>query len=60
MSRIIAACITKITNILIKNAEDFATVMRVYNLLESGSLWNYYRDEITCVDDDASNGIGKT
>ena len=43
-----------------KNAEDFATVMRVYNLLESGSLWNYYRDEINRVDDDASNGIGKT
>ena len=38
--------------------------MSVYNLLEysqnysmtSGSLWNYYRDEIDDVDDNASDG----
>ena len=39
--------------------------MPMYNLLEysqnyswmtSGSLWNYYRDEIDDVDDNASNG----
>ena len=51
--------------------------MPMYNLLEysdnyymtSGSLWNYYRDEIDDAEDDASNGksfkykikvIGKT
>ena len=38
--------------------------MSMYNLLEyrdnysmaSGSLWNYYRDEIDSVDDNASHG----
>ena len=37
-----------------ENAEDLDIVMSIYNLLEyngnyymaSGSLWNYYRDEI--------------
>ena len=52
------SCISKIDNTLIENAE----VMPIYNLLEctdnysktSGSLWNYYRDEIDGADDDAS------
>ena len=43
-----------INNTFIDNAEDFDTVMPMYNLLEysknysvtSGSLRNYYRDEI--------------
>ena len=55
--------ISKINNILIENAEDLDIVMPMYNLLEysqsysmtSGSLWNYYRDEID-VDDNASDG----
>ena len=42
------SCISKINNTLIDNAEDFDTVMPMYNLLEysksysitSGSLWN--------------------
>ena len=52
------SCISKIDNTLIENAE----VMPIYNLLEytdnysktSGSLWNYYRDEIDGADDNAS------
>ena len=43
---------------------DFDIVMPMYNLLEysqhysmiSESLWNYYRDEIDDVDDNASHG----
>ena len=42
-------------NAIIENAEDLDIVMPMYNLLEysknysktSGSLWNYYRDELT-------------
>ena len=48
------SCISKISNTFIDNVEDLDSVMPVYNLLEysdnysktSGSLWNYYRDEI--------------
>ena len=48
---------------LMNSAEDLYIVMPMYNLLEyssnysmkSGSLWNYYRDKIDDVDDDASN-----
>ena len=48
------SCISKINNTLIDNAEDLDIVIPMYNLLEysenhsmtSGSLWNYYRDEI--------------
>ena len=44
------------------HAEDLDTVMLIYNLLEyngnylmtSGSLWNYYRDEMEVVDNNAS------
>ena len=49
------SCSSKINNVLIENVEDLDTVMPMYNLLEysrnhlktSGSLWNYYRDELT-------------
>ena len=55
------SCITKINNIIVDNAEDLDIVMPIYNLLEygdyyfmtSGSLWNYYRDEIS--DDENNN-----
>ena len=48
------SCISKIDNTFVDNAEDFDIVMMMYNLLEysdnyfmtSGSLWNYYRDEV--------------
>ena len=49
------SCISKINGVLIENAEDLDFVMPIYSLLEysknysgtSGSLWNYYRDELT-------------
>ena len=49
---------------MIDNAEDLDIVMPMYNLLKysqnysmtSGSLWNYYRDEVAAVDDYASDG----
>ena len=49
------SCISKINNTFIDNAEDLDVVMPMYNLLEysknysktTGSLWNYYRDELT-------------
>ena len=58
------SCITKINSTLIDNAEDLDTVVPMYNLLEysqnysmtSGRLWNYYRDKIDDVDDNASDG----
>ena len=54
------SCISKINNTLIDNAEDLDVAMPMYNLLEyskkysktTGSLWNYYRDELT---DDTNN-----
>ena len=47
-------CFTKINGIKIDNAENLDVVMPMYNLLEysknytktTGSLWNYYRDEL--------------
>ena len=53
------SCISKINIIFIENAENLDIVMPMYNLLEysknysmaSGSLWNYYRNE---VNDDAN------
>ena len=56
-------CITKIYNELIEDAEDLDVVMPMYNLLEYsknyrkaiGSLYNYYRDEITNNDIPAGN-----
>ena len=49
---------------MINNAEDFDIIIPMYNLLEysqnysitSGSFWNYYRDEIDDVNDNASDG----
>ena len=49
------SCISKINGVLIESAEDLDIVISMYNLLEytknysktSGSLWNYYRDELT-------------
>ena len=48
------SCISNINNTRIDNAEDLDIVMPMYNLLEysencrktTGSLWNYYRDEL--------------
>ena len=48
------SCISKINGALIEKAEDLDIVMPMYNLLgysknyskTSGSLWNYYRDEL--------------
>ena len=47
--------ISKINNTLIDNAEDLYITISMYNLIEysknyrktTGSLWNYYRDELT-------------
>ena len=58
------SCITNISSTLIDIAEDLDIVMSMYNLLEygknysmtSGGLWNYCRDEIDDVDDNASDG----
>ena len=58
------SCISKINGTLIDNAEHPDIVMPMYNMLEysqnysmtSGSLWNFYRDEIDDVDDNASDG----
>ena len=55
--------LTKINSTLIENAEGLDIVMPMYNMLEysdnysmsSGSLWNYYRDEI----DDVNVNIGE-
>ena len=54
------SCITKINNEFIEDADDLDIVMPMYNLLEYsknyrktiGSLYNYYRDELS---DDADN-----
>ena len=56
-------CITKINNGLIDNAEDLDIVMPMYNLFEhsktykktTGSLWNYYRDELSYDTNDNNN-----
>ena len=59
------SCISKINGVLIENAEDLDIVIPMDNLLEysknysktSGSLWNYYRDELTdeTTDDNGTN-----
>ena len=59
-------CISKINNVLIDNAEDLDVVMPMYNLIEysknyrktTGSLWNYYRDELS-YDTNDNNNINK-
>ena len=56
------SCISKINSKLVENAEDLDAAMPMYNLLEysknyektSGSLFNYYRDEV----DDPNVHIG--
>ena len=58
------SCISKINSTLTDTAEDLDIVMPMFNLLEysqnysmtSGSLPNYYRDEIDGVDDNTSDG----
>ena len=55
------SCITRINGELIEDADDLDIVMPIYNLLEYsknyrktiGSLYNYYRDELT--NDDSDN-----
>ena len=59
-------CISKINGVLIENAEDLDVVMPMYNLFEyskiysktSGSLWHYYRDELSDETNDG-NGLNK-
>ena len=60
------SCITKINNELIEDAEDLAIAMPMYNLLEYsknyrktiGSLYDYYRDELSDdADDNNFNNI---
>ena len=54
------SCITRINGELIEDADDLDIVMPMYNLLEYsknyrktiGSLYNYYRDELTNDDND--------
>ena len=60
------SCISKITGVLVENAEDLDIVIPMYNLLKysknytktSASLWNYYRDELTDETND-NNGPNK-
>ena len=60
------SCTSKINGAFVENAEDLDIVMPMYNLLEysknysttSGSLWNYYRDELTDETND-NNGLNK-
>ena len=55
-----ASCITRINGELIEDADDLDIVMPMYNLLEHsknyrktiGTLYNYYRDELTNDDND--------
>ena len=57
-------CISKAKNTLIHKSEVLDKLLLMYNLLEcshnnsmtSGSLWNYYRDEIVDGNDGASDG----
>ena len=38
-------CKTEVNNTEIDNAKDVDIVMPMYNLIESGILWKYYKDE---------------
>ena len=59
------SCITKINGELIEDGDDLDIVMPRYNLLEYnknyrktiGSLYNYYRDELTNDDNDNFDSI---
>ena len=66
-----SSCISKINNTFTDNAEDLDIVMPMYNLLEysnnysmaSGSLRNYFRDEINDDEnkvDNANNRINNS
>ena len=58
------SCITRINGELIEDADDLDIVMPMYNLLEYsknyrktiGSLYNYYRDELSDVNDNDNFG----
>ena len=63
------SCITRINGELIEDADDLDIVMSMYNLLEYsknyrktiGSLYNYYRDELSDdADDNNFDNIGNT
>ena len=57
------SCVSKINGALIESAEDLDIVMPIYNLFDysknysktSGSLWNYYRDELADETNDNNN-----
>ena len=59
------SCITRINGELIEDADDLDIVVSMYNLLEYsknyrktiGSLYNYYRDELTNDDNDSFANI---
>ena len=56
-------CISKSNNMLIDNEEDLDVVIPIYNLVKysknfrktTGSLWNYYRDELSDDTNDNNN-----
>ena len=51
--------IAKISNMLIDNAKELTIVLQMYSYncsMTLGSLWNYCRDEIEDIDDNASQG----
>ena len=56
-------CISKINNTFIDNVEDLDVAMPMYSLIEysknyrktTGTLWNYYRDELSDDTNDNSN-----
>ena len=58
------SCMSKLSSALMDNTEDLDIVMPMYNLLEysktysvtSGSLWNYYLDEVDNINDNPSDG----
>ena len=61
------SCISQIYNKFVDNVEELDTFMSVYNLLEysdnysmtSGSLWNYYRDEVNDAANENDNANNK-
>ena len=61
------SCMSNTFNTFIDNAEDLDIVMPMYNLLEysdnysmtSGSLWNYYRDEVNDDENENDNANNK-
>ena len=58
------SCVKKVNSTLIDNAEELDSVMLMHNLLEyiqrysvtSGCLWNYCKDKIDNINDNASDG----